>query len=113
MVYRCFAISILSCMMCLTVHAEEQFDPQLESRYLSHIRQLTFPHMGFEKAGEAYFSPDGEAIIFQAMPHGKKQFQTFTMSLKDNVPVMASTGKGACTCACYRPDGKKIIFASS
>jgi TolB protein len=106
-------IYLLSYAMSLAAHAEETFDPQLEGRYLAHIQQLTFTQMGFEKAGEAYFSPDGESIIFQAMLHGKKQFQIFTMSLKDNAPVRVSTGKGACTCACYRPDGKKIIFASS
>jgi TolB protein len=27
--------------------------------------------------------------------------------------MMVSAGKGACTCAFFRPDGQKIIFASS
>ena len=35
------------------------------------------------------------------------------MSLDQSIPQMVSTGKGACTCAFFRPDGKKIIFASS
>ncbi|MFI5334413.1 MAG: TolB family protein [Chlamydiales bacterium] len=69
--------------------------------------------MGFEKAGEAYFSPNGKMIIFQAVLKGKKQFQIFTMDVQEGIPRQVSTGKGACTCANFRPDGKKIIFASS
>src|SRR5688572_12800660 len=34
---------------------------------LTDIRQLT---AGFDRAGEAYFSPDMQWIIFQAMPKG-------------------------------------------
>src|SRR5690348_378178 len=86
---------------------------ELEQRYLSNIRQLTFPDMGFEKAGEAYFSPNGKMIIFQAILKEKKQFQIFTMDVQVGIPCQVSTGEGACTCANFRPDGKKIIFASS
>lgn len=84
-----------------------------ESAALKNIRQLTFADMGFEKAGESYFSPDGTTIIFQAVPKGKKHYQIYTININQNLPRMVSTGKGACTCAYFRPDGKKIIFASS
>lgn len=104
---------ILSCAFSSVIYCDEAFDAELEQQYLSNIRQLTFPSMGFEKAGEAYFSPDGSTIIFQAAPTGEKQFQIFTMNVQDNIPVRVSTGKGACTCAFFRPDGKKIIFASN
>jgi len=80
---------------------------------LSNVRQVTFPSMGFEKAGEAYFSPDGRSIIFQAVPKGEKSYQIYTMELSAGTPKMVSTGKGACTCGFYRPDGQKILFASS
>lgn len=86
---------------------------EFEQRCLSTIRQLTFPSMGFEKAGEAYFSSDGKNIIFQAVPEGEKLFQIFIMDLQGGIPRRVSTGKGACTCSNFRPDGKKIIFASS
>src|SRR5262245_3641456 len=33
-----------------------------EARFLSHIRQLTFQG---RRSGEAYFSPDGKALILQ------------------------------------------------
>jgi Tol biopolymer transport system component len=81
--------------------------------FLQNIRQITFPDMGFEKAGEAYFSPDDTMIIFQAVPKGKKDYQIYTLKLGEKEPKLVSTGKGACTCAFFRPDGKKIIFASS
>lgn len=81
--------------------------------YLKNIRQLTFPNMGFEKAGEAYFSPDEKKIIFQAVPHGEKNYQMYVMDLDEGIPHLVSTGKGACTCGFFHPDGKKIIFASS
>ncbi len=37
-----------------------------ESDFLSGSRQLTFPNQ-FAKAGEAYFSPDGSKVVFQAV----------------------------------------------
>jgi Tol biopolymer transport system component len=87
---------------------------QSQEASLSNIRQITFPAMGFEKAGESYFSPDGKTLIFQAVPKGKKDYQIYTIDIKkDCYPRLVSTGKGACTCAFFRPDGKKIIFASS
>jgi TolB protein len=93
--------------------AEEVFDQNLERLNLHNIQQLTFPSMGFERAGEAYFSPDGQTIIFQAVPRGQMHYQIYTMNLEEGLPTMVSTGKGACTCAFFRPDGQKIIFASS
>lgn len=109
---RCLLFfSFLSlCSFCVS---EEVFDSELESLVLQNIKQLTFSSMGFEKAGEAYFSPDGQKIIFQAVPSGQEHYQIYTMSLEEGVPFLVSTGKGACTCAHFRSDGKKIIFASS
>lgn len=95
------------------VFSQEVFDTQLEAPVLKNIQQLTFPAMGFEKAGEGYFSHDGKTIIFQAVPKGQEHYQIYTMRLDEGVPRLVSTGQGACTCANFRADGKKIIFASS
>ncbi len=84
-----------------------------EEPYLENIRQLTFPSMGFDKAGEAYFSPDERSIIFQAVPTGQKHYQMYVMDLEEGVPKMVSTGKGSCTCGFFHPAGGKILFASS
>lgn len=85
-----------------------------ESIALKNIRQITFPSMGFEKAGESYFSPDSKTLIFQGVPVGEKQYQIYSIDIESySFPRLVSTGRGACTCAFYRRDGKKIIFASS
>lgn len=111
-----FLSFIFFSFFCCHISGDEIFDSFEEQRMLKNIRQITFPSMGFEKAGEAYFSPDGQNIVFQAIPQGKKHYQIYVMNLnleKEGIPRMVSTGKGACTCAYFRPDGKKIIFASS
>jgi len=69
--------------------------------------------MGFEKAGEAYFSPDEKSIIFQAVPEGEAHYQMYVMEIDQGIPLMVSTGKGACTCGFFHPNGQKILFASS
>ncbi|MDB6080804.1 MAG: hypothetical protein JWO53_76 [Chlamydiia bacterium] len=106
---RCFALASFS--------VDDPFDSALEAPVLQNIKQVTFPSMGFAKAGEAYFSPDSKTIIFQAVPEGQTQYQIYTLNLEEKeeirAPRMVSTGYGACTCAYFRPDGKKIIFASS
>jgi len=93
--------------------SEEIFDRNLEAEILQNINQVTFSDMGFEKAGEAYFSPDGKSLIFQAVQKGQDQYQMYVMDLEVQRPQLVSTGRGACSCGYFRPDGKKIIFASS
>lgn len=101
-------------IMLLGMYAQCWADVQsLEHAALRNIKQITFPSMGFEKAGESYFSPDGKTLIFQAVPTGQKQYQIYSIDIENDTPQLISTGRGACTCAFFRPDGKKIIFASS
>ncbi|MBS0656523.1 MAG: PD40 domain-containing protein [Verrucomicrobia bacterium] len=103
----------LALLVSSSLYAEEVFDTSLERLALPSVQQVTFPEMGFEKAGEAYFSPDGNSLIFQAVPHGQEHYQMYVMDLETRIPHMVSTGLGACSCGYFRPDGKKIIFASS
>ncbi|HXF28659.1 MAG TPA: hypothetical protein VN457_02315, partial [Chlamydiales bacterium] len=103
---------ILGLLVLPSCHADEAFDSKKEALFLQNIQQVTFSSMGFEKAGESYFSPDSKSIIFQAVPEGQKHYQIYVMNLSEKIPRMVSTGSGACTCAYFRPDGKKIIFAS-
>lgn len=81
--------------------------------FLTNIQQITFPEMGFVKAGEAYFSPDDTHIIFQAVPEGKEHYQIYVMNREEGVPQMISTGRGNCTCGFFHPKGNQVIFASS
>src|SRR4051794_15427145 len=50
-----------------------------ESAFLSGTVQLTH---GFERAGEAYFSPDMKWIVFQGVPVGEKNYQMYVARLK-------------------------------
>lgn len=83
-----------------------------EAKHLSNIQQLTST---FVRAGEAYFSPDLTSIIFQAEEKdtGNPFYQIFTMNLTNKTVRRVSPGIGKTTCAYYRPDGKRIIFAST
>jgi len=82
-----------------------------EAKHLKNIRQVT---LGFAKAGEGYFSPNGKAIIFQAAQPGEDDFQIYTLSLSVGAkPKLVSTGRGKCTCSYYHPDSASILFAST
>jgi TolB protein len=97
-------------------------DAVKEAKHLTNIRQVT---TGFARAGEGYFRPDAKGIIFQAVSNpppsiffapatNQDDYQIFVGDLaKDVRPRMVSTGKGACTCGYFHPDGKSILFASS
>src|SRR5262249_10491796 len=83
-----------------------------EPVYLKNIRQIT---RDFVRAGEGYFSPDMKQIIFQAEEKdtGNPFYQIFVMDLQTGRYRRVSPGVGKTTCSYFRPDGKKIIFASS
>lgn len=95
---------------------------RLESKHLANIRQVT---TGFARAGEGYFSPDGQSIIFQAVPHvppgvfrtptaNEDAYQIYLADLAADAPArLVSTGKGKCTCAYFHPTDGSILFASS
>lgn len=87
-----------------------------QEKHLKNIKQLTF---GGDNA-EAYWSPDGKWLTFQASNHwGLECDQIFTMKVKDAAgqkdykPLPISGGKGRTTCSFYMPDGKHILYAST
>jgi Tol biopolymer transport system component len=83
-----------------------------EAAHLKNIKQLT---SDFVRAGEAYFSPDGTKIIYQAEEKdtGNPFYQIFIQDLKTGKRHRVSPGIGKTTCSYFRPDGKRVIFASS
>ena len=94
----------------LAAQAGEDWQKQ-EAVYLKNIRQVTHDYV---RAGEGYFSPDGNSIIFQAEEKGENPFyQQFVMDLKSGAVRRVSPGVGKTTCGYFSPDGTKIIFASS
>jgi TolB protein len=84
--------------------------PSIEGKYVSNVRQLT---SDFAKAGEGYFSPDGQTIIYQAVPREYMFYQIYKQTLPLGKAQLVSTGRGRTTCSYFAPDGKSIIFASS
>jgi Tol biopolymer transport system component len=79
-------------------------------RHLAEIRQLTF---GGENA-EAYFSPDGKHLIFQATVGEKGCDQQYVMDLATGDVTRVSTGKGRTTCGYFDwPEADRIVYAST
>jgi TolB protein len=81
-----------------------------EAQHLTNLRQVTSK---FPRAGEGYFSPDGQEIVFQAYPLGYPFYQIFVQPLNEQKPRMLSTGRGRTTCAYFTRDGKQLLFSSS
>jgi TolB protein len=98
------------CLSSIPVLAADPSLTELESKHLANLRQVT---IGLRRAGEGYFSPDGEWIVYQAYPDGYPFYQIYLQRLDERVPRRISTGRGRTTCAYFSPDGKQLIFASS
>lgn len=79
--------------------------------HLADVVQLT---SGGENA-EAYWSPDGERLVFQSTRPPYACDQIFTMpSRRVEEPSLVSTGQGLTTCAYYLyPEGERILYAST
>jgi Tol biopolymer transport system component len=94
-----------------TINAGKPYEKTFEGeKHLKDIRQLTF---GGENA-EAYFSPDGTKIIYQATVPGAACDQEYTMDLATGETKLVSSGKGRTTCGYYRyPLGDRIIYATT
>jgi Tol biopolymer transport system component len=89
---------------------------QAESDSLTHIVQLT---SDFDRAGEAYFSPDMKWIIVQAAK-GDPRYQMYLADLhltdtdaRIGKPIRISPSDSRNTCGFFSPDGLSLIFAST
>ncbi len=102
----------VTCLTVAVIHstATGQAAESIEGKYLSEPRQVT---SGFVRAGEGYFSPDGQTIIYQAVPREYPFYQIYKQPLTGGEPQRISTGRGRTTCSYFSPDGKRLIFASS
>ncbi|MBI4564036.1 MAG: PD40 domain-containing protein [Planctomycetes bacterium] len=75
---------------------------------LSNLRQLT---SGGTHA-EAYWSPDGTKLVFQALREGDPADQIYVLDLATGAVRRISDGKGKTTCAYFLPDGR-IVYSST
>jgi Tol biopolymer transport system component len=82
-----------------------------ERAFLSRVRQLTFEG---RRAGEGYFSSDGNRMVFQSEREpGNPFFQIFVLDLQDGSTRRVSTGTGKTTCPYFQPGTGGILFAST
>ena len=77
--------------------------------HLANIRQLTD---GGQNA-EAYFSFDGQRLIYQGYTEKDGCDQIYVMNADGSGKHLVSTGKGRCTCAYFTKDGKGVLFSST
>ncbi len=77
--------------------------------HLADLRQLTF---GGQNA-EAYFSFDGDELIFQSTRGDLACDAIFRMATDGSNLRQLSSGEGATTCAFIAPDDSAIIYAST
>lgn len=94
-----------------SAHAQET-DPGLRDPreiHLGNVRQLTFSG----ENAEAYFSPDGSSLIFQARGQGEGCDQIHTLDLATGETRLVSTGEGRTTCSYYYPGGDRILYSST
>ena len=82
-----------------------------EAELISGVRQVTF---GGLRAGEGYFSRDGEAMVFQSERDASNPFyQIYWMDFANGDLQRISPGIGKTTCAWIHPDGNQVLFAST
>jgi Tol biopolymer transport system component len=104
-----FTVAAVAVTAGIYVGRPQNIRPHPKEVHLRNIRQLSF--MGDN--AEAYFSFDGQKIIFQSTRDPYKCDQMFTMNRDGSNVNLVSTGKGRTTCGYFTPDGKRIIYAST
>ena len=110
-------------LLCASCQEKTGPEPRVEpaageAQTLSGIVQLTG---GFDRAGEAYFSPDMKWIIFEAVPHGQQHYQMYLAKLRYNqdgisgadAPIRISPQPSRNTCGFFAPDNQSFIFSST
>ncbi len=88
----------------------ESYEPEPGETRIRNLRMLTFAG----ENAEAYFSPDGQQLIFQR--HGAGEYdcdQIFTMTASGGDKQVVSTGMGRTTCAYFFPAGDRIVYSST
>jgi len=76
---------------------------------LTNIQQLT---SGGQNA-EAYWSPDGQRLVFQSTRDGHGCDQIYVMNADGSGLRRVSNGEGATTCGYFLPDGEHIVYGST
>jgi len=82
-----------------------------ERELLTRVRRLTIEG---RRAGEGYWSPDGQRIVFQSEREpGNPFYQIYVLDLGTGESTRISPGAGKTTCAYIRPGTDEILFSST
>ncbi len=87
-----------------------------EKEFIDRARPITLDGL---RAGEGYFSPDGNQLVFQSERRAENPFyQIYLLDLQSGDVTLVSPGSGKTTCAFFRPDGRggatgEILYAST
>jgi Tol biopolymer transport system component len=82
-----------------------------ERDLLSRVRRLTVEG---RRAGEGYWSPDGQRLVFQSEREpGNPFYQIYTLNLATGDAKRVSPGFGKTTCSFFRPGSDQMLFAST
>lgn len=82
-----------------------------ETTFFSSIRQLTYDG---KRSGEAYFSQDGQSLIFQSEREpGNPFYQIYKLDFSSGETLRISPGSGKTTCAFFRPGKDELLFSST
>ncbi len=93
-----------------TTAAQQPAQPQ-ERDFLTRIRRLTVEG---RRAGEGYWSPDGQRLVFQSEREpGNPFYQIYALDFATGETTRVSPGYGKTTCSFIRPTTGDILFAST
>ncbi len=67
---------------------------------------------GFYSGAEAYFSPDGKKLIFNARKKKDDEYHVYTVNI-DGTDMLRINDKGADACSYFFPNEKKLVFTST
>ncbi len=82
-----------------------------EGEFLSRVRRLTVEG---RRAGEGYWSPDGQRLVFQSEREaGNPFYQIYALDFTSGDTKRISPGYGKTTCSFFRPGSDQILFAST
>ena len=83
--------------------------PEAEERFFASLTQLTFEGQN----AEAYFSPDGERLIFQRQDSANACDQQFVVNIDGSGLSRVSNGLGRTTCGYFFDGGSRILYSST
>lgn len=110
---RSISYFVITALVLFTTPCVAKAEPSTdrESDLLSNIRQITFEGL---RAGEGYFSADGNRMVFQSeRDPANPFFQIYLTDLQTGDIEKVSPGIGKTTCAWIHPDGDRVLFAST